>query len=116
MSRVSRGVNVHSKHKKLLKLAKGYYGRRKSTIRNAKQVVNSSMVYRYCSNKLKKRYVKSKLIKYMGQKSNEYSLGHKLIMSGLHKLGLTYNLSSLYELSQSGILYDALINLFSFVV
>ncbi|GAB5377587.1 MAG: hypothetical protein AcusKO_40490 [Acuticoccus sp.] len=39
MSRVKRGVTAHAKHKKVLKQAKGYYGRRKNTIRVAKQAV-----------------------------------------------------------------------------
>ena len=40
MARVKRGVTAHAKHKKVLKAAKGYYGRRKNTIRVAKQAVD----------------------------------------------------------------------------
>ena len=42
MARVKRGVTAHAKHKKVLKAAKGYYGRRKSTIRVAKQAVEKA--------------------------------------------------------------------------
>ena len=40
MSRVKRGVTAHARHRKVLKKAKGYYGRRKNTIRTAKQAVD----------------------------------------------------------------------------
>ena len=43
MARVKRGVTSHAKHKKVLKAAKGFYGRRKNTIRIAKQAVEKSL-------------------------------------------------------------------------
>ena len=45
MARVKRGVTAHAKHKKVLKAAKGYYGRRKNTIRVAKQAVEKALQY-----------------------------------------------------------------------
>ncbi|TIT52660.1 MAG: 50S ribosomal protein L20 [Mesorhizobium sp.] len=47
MARVKRGVTSHAKHKKVLKAAKGFYGRRKNTIRIAKQAVEKSLQYAY---------------------------------------------------------------------
>ena len=47
MSRVKRGVTNHARHKKVLKAAEGYYGRRKSTIRIAKQAVEKAGQYAY---------------------------------------------------------------------
>ena len=55
MSRVKRGVTSHAKHKKTLAAAKGFYGRRKNTIRIAKQAVEKSMQYAYRDRKVKKR-------------------------------------------------------------
>ena len=55
MARVKRGVTSHAKHKKVLKAAKGFYGRRKNTIRIAKQAVEKSMQYAYRDRKNKKR-------------------------------------------------------------
>ena len=46
MSRVKRGVTAHAKHKKVYKAAKGYYGRRKNTIRVAKQAVEKAEIGR----------------------------------------------------------------------
>jgi len=48
-ARVKRGVTAHAKHKKILKAAKGYYGRRKNTIRIAKQAVEKANQYAYAT-------------------------------------------------------------------
>ena len=55
MARVKRGVTGHAKHKKVFKAAKGYYGRRKNTIRVAKQAVEKAGQYAYRDRKVKKR-------------------------------------------------------------
>ena len=55
MSRVKRGVTAHAKHKKVLKPAKGFYGRRKNTIRTAKAAVDKAMQYAYRDRKNRKR-------------------------------------------------------------
>ena len=55
MSRVKRGVTSHARHKKVLKAAKGYYGRRKNTIRTAKQAVEKAGQYAYRDRRAKKR-------------------------------------------------------------
>ena len=53
MARVKRGVTSHAKHKKTLKAAKGFIGRRKNTIRTAKAAVDRSMQYAYRDRKNK---------------------------------------------------------------
>ena len=55
MARVKRGVTTHAKHKRVLEQAKGYYGRRKNTIRIAKQAVEKAGQYAYRDRKVKKR-------------------------------------------------------------
>ena len=55
MSRVKRGVTAHAKHKKVYKAAKGYYGRRKNTIRVAKQAVEKANQYAFRDRKRRKR-------------------------------------------------------------
>ena len=55
MARVKRGVTAHAKHKKIFKAAKGYFGRRKNTIRVAKQAVEKAMQYAYRDRKNRKR-------------------------------------------------------------
>ena len=56
MARVKRGVTSHAKHKKTFKAAKGFYGRRKNTIRTAKAAVDRSMQYATRDRKAKKRF------------------------------------------------------------
>ncbi len=55
MSRVKRGVTSHAKHKKVLKRAKGFYGRRKNTIRTAKAAVDKAAQYAFRDRKNRKR-------------------------------------------------------------
>src|SRR5579872_2329360 len=55
MSRVKRGVTSHAKHKKVYKAAKGFYGRRKNTIRAAKPAVEKAAQYAFRDRKRKKR-------------------------------------------------------------
>ena len=59
MARVKRGVTSHAKHKKVLKAVKGQWGRRKSTIRVAKQAMEKAMQYAYRDRRTKKREFKS---------------------------------------------------------
>ena len=54
MARVKRGVTSHAKHKKVLKAVKGQWGRRKSTIRVAKQAMEKAMQYAYRDRRTKK--------------------------------------------------------------
>jgi large subunit ribosomal protein L20 len=55
MARVKRGVTSHAKHKKVLEQAKGFYGRRKNTIRAAKAAVDKAGQYAYRDRKVRKR-------------------------------------------------------------
>ena len=55
MARTKRGVISKARHKKVLKLVKGQYGRRKNTIRIARQAMEKAMQYAYRDRKSKKR-------------------------------------------------------------
>ena len=59
MARVKRGVTAHAKHKKRYKAAKGYFGRRKNTIRAAKAAVDKSTQYAYRDPREKKRTIRA---------------------------------------------------------
>ena len=56
MSRIKRGVTTKAKHKRILDQAKGYRGRRKNTIRVARQAVEKAGQYAYRDRKVKKRF------------------------------------------------------------
>ena len=55
MARVSRGTTTHARHRKVIKAAKGYYGRRKNTFKVAKQAVTRAGQYAYRDRRVKKR-------------------------------------------------------------
>ena len=91
MSRVKRGVTKHFRHKKVLKAAKGYYGRRKNTIRAANQAVEKGRQYAYRDRRTKKRVFRALWI--------------QRINAGARLNGLTYG-NFIFGLSQAGVHLD----------
>ena len=91
MPRVKRGVTSRAKHKKVLKAVKGQWGRRKNTIRVARQAMEKSMQYAYRDRRNKKREFKSLWI--------------QRINAGVRVEGLTYS-KFIHALSKSGIKLD----------
>ena len=89
MARVKRGVTAHAKHKKVLKLAKGYYGRRKNTIRTAKAAVDRAMQYAYRDRKAKKRTFRALWIQRLNAAVREHGLTYSRFIDGLNKAGIT---------------------------
>ena len=88
MARVKRGVTAHAKHKKVLKAAKGFYGRRKNTIRVAKQAVEKSMQYAYRDRKRRKRTFRSLWIQRINAATREHGLTYGRFIDGLNKAGI----------------------------
>lgn len=88
MARVKRGVVGHAKHKKVLKAAKGFYGRRKNTIRAAKAAVDRSMQYAYRDRKNKKRTFRALWIQRLNAAVREYGLTYSRFIDGLGKAGV----------------------------
>ena len=88
MARVKRGVTSHAKHKKVLKAAKGYYGRRKNTIRIAKQAVEKAMQYAYRDRKNRKRAFRALWIQRLNAAVREHGLTYSRFIDGLGKAGI----------------------------
>ena len=88
MARVKRGVTAHAKHKKVLKAAKGFYGRRKNTIRIAKQAVERSMQYAYRDRKNRKRNFRALWIQRINAAVREHGLTYGRFIDGLNKAGI----------------------------
>lgn len=88
MSRVSRGVTSHARHKKVIKAAKGYYGRRKNTIRVAKQAVEKAGQYAYRDRKVRKRNFRSLWIQRINAATREHGLTYGRFIDGLTKAGV----------------------------
>ena len=88
MARVKRGVTSHAKHKKVLDAAKGYYGRRKNTIRIAKQAVEKAMQYAYRDRKNRKRTFRALWIQRLNAAVREHGLTYSRFIDGLGKAGI----------------------------
>ena len=99
MSRVKRGVTSHAKHKKILKAAKGYYGRRKNTIRIAKQAVEKANQYAYRDRKVKKRTFRALWIQRLNAAVRPFGLNYSKFIAGLSKTGMTVDRKVLSDLA-----------------
>jgi large subunit ribosomal protein L20 len=99
MARVKRGVTAHAKHKKILKKAKGYYGRRKNTIRVAKQAVEKAMQYAYRDRKRKKRTFRALWIQRINAAVREHGLTYGRFIDGLGKAGIEVDRKVLADLA-----------------
>ena len=99
MSRVKRGVTSHAKHKKVLKRAKGFYGRRKNTIRAAKAAVDRSAQYAYRDRKNRKRSFRALWIQRLNAAVRPFGLNYSKFIDGLAKSGLTIDRKVLSDLA-----------------
>ena len=88
MARVKRGVTAHAKHKKVLKAAKGFRGRRKNTIRAASQAVDKSMQYATRDRRAKKRNFRALWVQRVNAAARENGLTYSRLMDGLNKAGI----------------------------
>ena len=88
MARVKRGVTAHAKHKKVLKAAKGFYGRRKNTIRTAKAAVDKSLQYAYRDRKARKRNFRALWVQRINAATREHGLTYGRFIDGLNKAGI----------------------------
>ena len=99
MARVKRGVTAHAKHKKVLKAAKGYYGRRKNTIRVAKQAVEKALQYQFRDRKAKKRTFRALWIQRINAAVREHGMTYGRFIDGLNKAGITIDRKVLADLA-----------------
>ena len=88
MSRVKRGVTTHARHRKVIKSAKGYYGRRKNTFRIANQAVEKAGQYAYRDRKVRKRSFRALWIQRINAAAREHGLTYGQFIDGLTKAGI----------------------------
>ncbi len=99
MARVKRGVTAHAKHKKVLKAAKGYYGRRKNTIRIAKQAVEKANQYAFRDRKRRKRTFRALWIQRLNAAVRPFGLNYSRFVDGLTKAGIVIDRKVLSDLA-----------------
>ncbi|GAA5096892.1 50S ribosomal protein L20 [Bartonella acomydis] len=99
MARVKRGVTTHAKHKKVLKQAEGFYGRRKNTIRAAKAAVDRSKQYAYRDRKNRKRTFRALWIQRINAAVRAEGLTYGRFIDGLSKAGIEVDRKVLSEIA-----------------
>ena len=99
MARVKRGVTGHAKHKKVYKAAKGYNGRRKNTIRVAKQAVEKAGQYAFRDRKRRKRTFRALWIQRINAAVRPFGLNYSKFIDGLAKSGLVIDRKVLSDLA-----------------
>ena len=99
MARTKRGVVSRAKHKKVLKLVKGQYGRRKNTIRIARQAMEKAMQYAYRDRRAKKRDFGSLWIQRINAGVRAEGLTYSKFINGLSKCGIVIDRKILAEIA-----------------
>jgi large subunit ribosomal protein L20 len=99
MARVKRGVTARAKHKKMLKQAKGHFGRRKNTIRTARQSVEKAGQYAYRDRRNKKRSFRALWIQRINAAARELGLTYGRFIDGLTKAGIEIDRKVLADLA-----------------
>ena len=99
MARVKKGVNAHKRHKKILKLAKGFYGSKSKTFKAANPAVMRALRSAYVGRKLKKRQYRQMWIARINAAARMNDISYSQLMNGLKKSGIEMNRKSLSELA-----------------
>ncbi len=101
MARVKGAVRTRARHKRVLKMAKGYFGAKSKLFRTAKQAVMKSLMYAYVGRRLKKRDFRKLWIARINAAARMNGISYSKLMSGLKKAGIQINRKMLAELAIS---------------
>ena len=103
MARVKKGVNAHKRHKKVLKMAKGYYGAKSKTFKAAKPATMRALRSAYVGRKNKKREYRRLWIARINAAARMNNISYRRLMDGLKKANIEINRKMLSEMA----IYDA---------
>ena len=101
MARVSRGVTARARHKKVVKMARGYRGRNKNVFRAAVERVEKGLQYAYRDRRAKKRSFRSLWIQRINAGARQHGLTYSQFMNGLGKAGIALDRKVLADLAVS---------------
>jgi large subunit ribosomal protein L20 len=101
MARIKRGVTTRQKHKRLLEQAKGYRGRRKNTIRVARQAVEKAGQYAYRDRKVKKRSFRALWIQRINAAVRAEGLTYSQFMHGVKLSGIELDRKVMADLAMN---------------
>lgn len=88
MARIKGGPQSHARHRKVIKKAKGYYGRRKNCFRTAIQAVEKAGQYAYIGRKQKKRNFRALWIQRINAAARLHDMTYSTFMNGIKKAGI----------------------------
>lgn len=99
MARVKRGVTTHARHKKILKLAKGYRGRASTCFRVAIEKVEKALRYAYRDRRAKKRNFRALWIQRINAGTRQHGMPYSRFMDGLKKAGIALDRKVLADIA-----------------
>jgi len=99
MARVKRGVTAHARHRKVVKAAKGYYGRRKNVFRAAVQAVEKAGQYAYRDRRRRKRNFRSLWIQRINAGARLHGMSYSRFINGLSKASIGLDRKVLADLA-----------------
>lgn len=99
MARVKKALNAKKKHKKILKMAKGYRGARSKLFKTANQFVMKAMSHSYVGRKQKKRNFRSMWIARINAGTRQHGMSYSTFMHGLKLQGIDINRKMLSEMA-----------------
>lgn len=99
MARVKRGVIAHRRHKKVLKLAKGYYNARRKVFRVAKQAVTKAGQYAYRDRRQRKRQFRALWIARINAAARQFGMSYSRFINGLSKANIEVDRKVLADLA-----------------
>jgi large subunit ribosomal protein L20 len=101
MSRIKRGTTTRTKHKRILEQAKGFYGRRKNTIRIARQAVEKAGQYAYRDRKVNKRNFRALWIQRINAAVRAEGLTYSQFMHGVKLAGIELDRKVMADLAMN---------------
>ncbi len=99
MARISRGVTSHARHRKVIKLAKGYRGRNKNVFRAAIERVEKGLQYAYRDRRVRKRTFRALWIQRINAGAREHGLTYSQFMNGIKRSGIEIDRKVLSDLA-----------------
>lgn len=99
MARVTSGTTAKARHDKVIKAAKGYYGRRKNVFRVAKQAVDKARQYAYRDRRVRKREFRALWIQRINAAARIHGMTYSALMGGLAKAGIEVDRKMLADLA-----------------
>ncbi len=99
MSRIKRSVNARKKRRKILKMAKGFFGARSRLLRTATEAVNKAMKYAFRDRRARKREFRQLWIARISAAASDNNISYSRLIDGMKKTGIELDRKILAELA-----------------